>query len=333
MKETDSTLTDLSQGDTDSTSGTTTSDYQQPSGHDIKKLPDALASARKALLALQKKDGHWCFPLEADCTIPADYVLMMHFMDDIDAELEIRIARFIREKQDTKHGGWPLYYGGHFDLSCTVKAYYALKIVGDSPDAPHMVAARAAILSHGGASRANVFTRLLLAMYGQLPWRGVPFMPVEIILLPKWFPFHLSKISYWSRTVTVPLTILCSLRAKAANPHKINIRELFTIDPEEERDYFPVRTPLNRLFLFIERTASLLEPLIPNALRRVALRRAERWIIERLNGECGLGAIMPAMVYANEALSLLGYPYEHPYREQCRQALLGLLVDDGEQVW
>ena len=306
---------------------------QQSSHRDIATLADALAAARTALLSLQKEDGHWCFPLEADCTIPAEYVLMMHFMDDVNVELETKLARFIRNKQDPKHGGWPLYYGGHFDLSCTVKAYYALKIVGDSPDAPHMVAARTAILSHGGASRANVFTRILLAMYGQLPWRGVPFMPVEIILLPKWFPFHLSKISYWSRTVTVPLTILCSLRAKAANPHKINIRELFTIDPEEERDYFPVRTPLNRLFLFIERTASLLEPLIPNALRRVALRRAERWIIERLNGECGLGAIMPAMVYANEALSLLGYPYEHPYREQCRQALLGLLVDDGEQVW
>ena len=156
-----------------------------------------------------------------------------------------------------------------------------------------MVAARTAILSHGGASKANVFTRTLLAMYGQLPWRGVPFMPVEIILLPKWFPFHLSKVAYWSRTVTVPLTILSSLRAKAANPNKINVRELFTIDPEKERDYFPVRTPLNRLFLFIERTASLFEPFIPNILRRIALRRAERWIIERLNGECGLGAIFP----------------------------------------
>ena len=333
MKETDNALTDLSQEDTISTSDTTTFNCQQPSNLDEKELADALASARKALLALQKEDGHWCFPLEADCTIPAEYILMMHFMDDIDTDLEIKLARFIRTKQDTEHGGWPLYYGGHFDMSCTVKAYYALKLVGDSPEDPHMVAARTTILSHGGASKANVFTRTLLAMYGQLPWRGVPFMPVEIILLPKWFPFHLSKVAYWSRTVTVPLTILSSLRAKAANPHKINVPELFTIDPEKERDYFPVRTPLNRLFLFIERTASLFEPFIPNILRRIALRRAERWIIERLNGECGLGAIFPAMVNANEALALLGYPYEHPYREQCRQALLGLLVDDGEQAW
>ena len=128
MKETDNALTNLSQEDTSFTSDTTTSDFQQPPDLDKKELADALASARKALLALQKKDGHWCFPLEADCTIPAEYVLMMHFMDDIDTGLEIKLARFIRTKQDTEHGGWPLYYGGHFDLSCTVKAYYALKL-------------------------------------------------------------------------------------------------------------------------------------------------------------------------------------------------------------
>jgi squalene-hopene/tetraprenyl-beta-curcumene cyclase len=298
-----------------------------------KSPEEGLASARKALLSLQKEDGHWCFPLEADCTIPSEYVMMMHFMDDVDVALERRIAQFIREKQDPAHGGWSLYFGGDFDLSCTVKSYYALKIVGDSPDAPHMARARAAILNHGGAARANVFTRLMLAMFGQIPWRGVPFVPVEIILLPKWFPFHLSKVSYWSRAVTVPLSILCSLKARAANPRNIGIRELFTVPPEEERDYFPTRTRLNRLLLMLERTGAYFEPFIPGPLRRLALRRAEQWTIERLNGECGLGAIFPAMVNANEALALLGYPYEHPYREQCRRALLGLVIEEGERAW
>ncbi|HET7061891.1 MAG TPA: squalene--hopene cyclase [Nitrosospira sp.] len=294
---------------------------------------DGLASARKALLSLQKDDGHWCFPLEADCTIPSEYVLMMHFMDDVDVALERRIAQFIREKQDAGHGGWSLYFGGDFDLSCTIKSYYALKIVGDSPDAPHMARARAAILSHGGAARANVFTRLMLAMFGQIPWRGVPFVPVEIMLLPKWFPFHLSKVSYWSRAVTVPLSILCSLKARAVNPRNVGIRELFTVPPEEERDYFPTRTRLNRLLLMLERTGAYFEPFIPGPLRRLALRRAEQWTIERLNGECGLGAIFPAIVNAYEALALLGYPYEHPYREQCRRALLGLVIEEGERAW
>ncbi|MGH8762325.1 MAG: squalene--hopene cyclase [Nitrosospira sp.] len=306
---------------------------QYPDAKNTTALEDGLTAARTALLSLQKEDGHWCFPLEADCTIPAEYILMMHFMDDVDVSLEARLAQFIRDKQDQEHGGWSLYYGGRLDQSCTVKAYYALKLAGDSPDAPHMARARTAILEHGGAARANVFTRIMLAMYGQIPWRGVPFTPVEIILLPRWFPFHLSKIAYWSRTVTVPLSILCTLKARAANPRKVHIRELFTAPPEDERNYFPVRTHLNRIFLLIERVASLFEPFIPQALRRVALRRAERWIVERLNGDCGLGGIFPAMVNANEALALLGYPYDHPYREQCRQSLRGLLVEEGERAW
>ncbi|MCW5602172.1 MAG: squalene--hopene cyclase [Nitrosomonas sp.] len=309
------------------TSSTTASEV------DKSKLDRAISGARDALLALQKKDGHWCFPLEADCTIPAEYILMMHFMDEVDVVLENKLARFIRDQQDMRHGGWPLYYGGAFDLSCSVKSYYALKLVGDSPDAAHMVRARSAILSHGGAARANVFTRLLLAMYRQIPWRGVPFVPAEIILFPRWFPFHLRKVAYWSRTVMIPLSILCSLRAKAVNPRDVHISELFTVPPEKERNYFPVRTSLNRILLYLERIGSWLEPLIPSFVRKFALRRAEQWMVERLNGECGLGAIFPAMVNAYEALALLGYDYDHPYRKQCRLALQGLLVDEGERAW
>lgn len=290
--------------------------------------------ARQAMLSQQQADGHWCFPLQADCTIPAEYMLMMHFMDEVDADLEARMANYLRDHQDFKHGGWPLYYGGAFDISCTVKAYYALKLAGDSPDAMHMIVARNAILAHGGAARANVFTRILLAMFGQIPWRGAPVVPVELILLPKWFPFHLSKISYWSRTVMVPLSILCSQKVRAANPRNVHIRELFTVAPEDEKNYFPAgKTPLNRLFMWIEHAASSIEPFIPKFIRRSAIRRAENWIIERLNGECGLGAIFPAMVNAHEALALLGYEYDHPCRVQCRNALKGLLVEEGRRAW
>lgn len=298
------------------------------------KLERQFNKARSALLALQHQNGHWCFPLEADCTIPAEYILMMHFMDEVDVTLENKIARFIRSKQDQSHNGWPLYYGGDFDISCTVKSYYALKLVGDSPDAPHMVRAREAILKYGGAARANVFTRLLLAMYQQIPWRGVPVVPSELILLPRWFPFHLSKISYWSRTVMVPLSILCTLKAKAGNPRNVNIHELFTVPPEQEKNYFPkADTRLKRFFMWVERILSRFEPRLPEFMRRYSIRRAERWTLERLNGECGIGAIFPAMVNAYEALALLGYAKDHPNRVQCRKALEGLLINEGEQAW
>jgi squalene-hopene/tetraprenyl-beta-curcumene cyclase len=284
----------------------------------------AVDGARQALLALQHADGYWSFELEADCTIPAEYILMMHFMGEVDPGLQTKLAVYLRAHQ--ADGGWPLYHGGELDLSCTIKAYYALKLAGDDPHAPHMKRAREAVLARGGAAKANVFTRIALALFEQVPWRAVPFMPVEIMLLPRWFPFHIDRVSYWSRTVMVPLLVLCSLRARAVNPSRVQIRELFIVPPEDETEYFQARSGLNRLFFALDRAGRWLEPLIPRPVRAYALKRAERWFVERLNGRGGLGAIFPAMVNAYEALALLGYPVSHEYRVQAREALRELLV-------
>jgi squalene-hopene/tetraprenyl-beta-curcumene cyclase len=293
------------------------------------ELERAITGASDALLNFQHLDGHYRFDLEADCTIPAEYILMMHYTGEIDYELSAKIAVYLRDRQ-CSDGGWNLYCGGDFDLSCSVKAYYALKLAGDNPDAPHMVQARRAILAHGGAARANVFTRITLALFRQVPWRGVPFIPVEIMLLPRWFPFHLSKVSYWSRTVMVPLFILCSLKAEAKNPRQVHIRELFTTPPEKEKDYFPIRSRLNRVFLTMDMLGRRLEPYIPTSIRWRAIKKAEAWFVERLNGIDGLGGIFPAMVNALEALALLGYSPDHPYRAEAKKALEKLLVV-GEQ--
>ena len=292
---------------------------------DSSLLDRCIAAACDALIGRQNSRGCWLFELEADCTIPSEYILMMHFMDEIDTQLEAKIATHLRARQ-AAHGGWPLYHNGDFDLSCTVKAYYALKIAGDSAQAPHMVRARTAILQHGGAARANVFTRIALALFGQLPWRGVPYIPVEIMLLPRWFPFHLDKVSYWSRTVMVPLLILCTRRPVAKNPRQVDIRELFTTAPEEERHYFRRKGFLAKAFLAFDHLGRMIDPLVPPPIRARATRRAEAWMLERLNGEDGLGAIFPAMVNALEALTILGYANEDPRRVAARRALQNLLV-------
>jgi len=293
------------------------------------RLDGAIEAARDALIARQSAQGCWQFQLEADCTIPAEYIMMMHFFGEIDARLEQKIAVYLRAHQQ-EHGGWPLYHNGAFNISCSVKAYFALKLAGDSPQAAHMQRARAAILERGGAAASNVFTRIALALFGQLPWRGVPYIPVEIVLLPRWFPFNLYRVSYWSRTVMVPLTMLCTLKPRASNPRGVQIAELFTVPPEEERDYFrrPLgrTTLLTRLFLILDRLGRLIDPLIPRALRAHALRRAEAWMLERLNGEDGLGGIFPAMVNALEVLTLRGYPREDPRLRAARSALEQLLV-------
>jgi len=298
--------------------------------HGLRRVTDsaldrAIAAARDALIARQDARGYWCFELEADCTIPAEYIMMMHFLDDIDTALEAKICRYLRAAQ-AEHGGWPLYHGGDFNISCTVKAYYALKLAGDAADAPHMARARAAILAAGGAARCNVFTRIALALFGQLPWRGVPYIPVEIMLLPRWFPFHLDKVAYWSRTVMVPLFILCTRKPLARNPRNVTIRELFTIAPELEPDYFRRPGFLAKLFLAADRLGRLCDPLIPKRMRETATRRAEAWMLERLNGDDGLGAIFPAMVNALEAMVILGYPEDDPRRVTAKRALQKLLV-------
>ena len=292
-------------------------------------LDRAIGAARDAMLGRQHAAGYWLFELEADCTIPAEYIMMMHFLDEIDAPLESKIAAYLRSHQ-AAHGGWPLYHGGEFNMSCSVKAYYALKLAGDDSEAPHMVRARAAILQRGGAARANVFTRIALALFGELPWRGVPYIPVEIMLLPKWFFFHLDKVSYWSRTVMVPLFILCTYKPRAKNPRNVHIRELFVRPPEAERDYFHDSLQqggwLGRVLLVVDRIARKFDALIPARMRARATQRAEDWMLERLNGEDGLGAIFPAMVNALEVMVILGYPKDDPRRVTAKRALQKLLV-------
>ncbi|WP_198243503.1 squalene--hopene cyclase [methane-oxidizing endosymbiont of Gigantopelta aegis] len=288
-------------------------------------LEQAISKAEKYLLNLQDKDGYWLFELEADCTIPAEYIMMMHYLDDIDETLQSKIAVYLRSRQ-AEDGSYPLFTGGPGDISCSVKVYYALKMAGDDINAPHMVRLRNYILSQGGAARANVFTRIALATFKQLPWRGVPYIPVEIMLLPKWFPFHIDKVSYWSRTVMVPLFILCTLKATAKNPHNVDILELFVVHPDEEKHYFPERSWLNKAFLALDQLGRLTEPFIPKKMRQKAIDKALNWFTERLNGEDGLGGIFPAMVNAYEAMLLLGMPHDHPNVVIARKAIDKLLV-------
>ena len=178
-------------------------------------LEASIASATQGLLGYRQPDGHLVFELEADSTIPAEYVLLRHYLaEPVDCELEAKIANYLRRIQGA-HGGWPLVHDGAFDMSASVKAYFALKMIGDSVDAPHMVRAREAIRSRGGAVNSNVFTRFLLSMFGVLTWRAVPVLPIEIMLLPMWSPFHLNKISYWARTTIVPLMVLAALKPRA----------------------------------------------------------------------------------------------------------------------
>ncbi len=291
-----------------------------------------VADAAEALLALQKADGHWIFELEADSTIPSEYIFLEHYLDEVDQELEEKIANYLRAAQ-ADHGGWPLFEDGAFDLSATVKAYFALKLVGDSPDAPHMRRAREAVLAHGGAEASNVFTRFSLALFGQVPWRAVPFMPIEIMLLPRWFPFHLSKVSYWSRTVIVPLLIIMACKPRARNPKGVHVRELFRTPPEEVGRYNsnPTGDIVGDLFLAADAAIRKFEPFFPKGSRQKAIKRAVEFITPRLNGEDGLGGIFPAMANAVMAMDALGYAKDHPDLVVAKRSVDKLLTVQGDK--
>jgi squalene-hopene/tetraprenyl-beta-curcumene cyclase len=299
--------------------------------------PDAAVErAAEALLALQRQDGHWVFELEADATIPAEYVLLVHHLGEpAEPELERKIAAYLRRIQG-EHGGWPLHHGGPLDVSATVKAYFALKMIGHAPDAPHMRRAREALLAHGGAEACNVFTRILLALYGVLSWRAVPELPVELILLPRWFPIHLSKVSYWSRTVIVPLLVLTALKPRARNPRGVGIDELFLAPPQtlvRLRRGAHQKEPWTSLFLALDGGLKRAAPLFRGRARERAIAAAVAFVDERLNGEDGLGAIYPAMANAVMMYEALGRSPDDPHRATARRAVEKLLVVAEDEAW
>jgi len=300
------------------------------------ELEASTAKAASALLGLQRADGHFVFELEADATIPAEYILFTHWRGETpDLELERKIGNYLRRIQGA-HGGWPLFHEGRLNVSASVKAYFALKMIGDDPAASHMVCAREAILAHGGAAESNVFTRTLLALYGIIPWRGVPVMPVEIMLLPRWFPFHIAKISYWARTVLVPLTVLYALRPGPKNPRRIGIAELFATPPDEVGRWPKgphQRFPWSQVFGAVDRVLRVTQPFFPRASRQRAIDRAVAFTRERLNSGDGLGAIFPAMVNAVMMFDALGYPRDHPEVTMQRAAIDRLLVIKPEEAY
>lgn len=303
------------------------------SRHTSDAVKKAIAGAHAALGQRQNEDGHWVFELEADATIPAEYVLLEHFLNRIDPSRQEKIGAYLRRIQG-HHGGWPLYHDGAFDLSSSVKAYFALKAIGDSPDAPHMRRARAAILAHGGAERSNVFTRFQLALFGEVPWRALPVMPVEIMLLPRKGFFSIWNMSYWSRVVIAPLLVLADKRAAAINPRNIHVQELFRTPPEEIREWIkgPYRSFWGRVFKYLDVALRPIISRFPQKMHEKAIEQSVAFIEERLSSG-GLGAIYPAMANTVMMYRILGVPDSDPRVVEAWQAVQDLLVHKENEVY
>jgi squalene-hopene/tetraprenyl-beta-curcumene cyclase len=295
-------------------------------------LKEAIARAQSNLLRLQNPDGHWAGELIVDSTLCSDYILYMHWAATVDPVLQEKCVAHIRQRQ-TPEGGWNIYYGGPDEVNATVKAYFALKLAGDSPQAPHMQLARAVALRLGGVPRMNTYAKLYLALLGQFPWELLPTIPVEMVLIPDRFPFSLYQMSSWSRAMIVPLAILNHLQPTRHLHPDLQIGELFPIDdpgelmPQIARPWVSWRN----FFLGVDRFFKRLDGLGFKPLRERALREAVRWMTERMgSGSHGLAAVFPAMLNSIIALKALGYDASHPVLSKALRDFEGLFVDDPE---
>jgi squalene-hopene/tetraprenyl-beta-curcumene cyclase len=297
-------------------------------------LSQAINQSTAELLARQDNSGWWRFDLEADATIPSEYMLLQHFLGTVDEEREARLVEYLYSRQ-MQDGSWPLYHHGPGNISATVKAYFALKVAGQDPASDAMKKARQWVLTHGGAENANVFTRFTLAMFGQAPWRIVPSMPMEIIFFPHWFFFSLSKVSYWSRCVIIPLLILYAKRPVFQLKPQQNISELFLADPQtlKNLDKFVPGKPLKNSFIILDWLLKRLEPFSPGFLRNKAIKKAEAWTREHMGGEGGIGGIYPAMANAVTALTLLGYNHTDSDMIRGLKAIDDLVIDEADESY
>lgn len=300
---------------------------------DPNQIQQAIRSSQDHLWSLQSGDGYWCGELMVDSTLCSDYVLYMHWLDQVDPVLQEKCTKHIRRRQ-LPDGGWNIYHGGPSEINATVKAYFALKLAGDSPEAAWMQEARAAVLRLGGIPRMNTYSKLYLALMGQFPWKYVPTIPVEVLLFPNWMFFNVHEMSSWSRAMITPLAIINHFRPTKNLPDELCLHELYPYGSEqkdfslsEDHRFFTWRN----FFLRCDRILKFVDSSPWRPTRAHALEKAEAWMVERMGeGSDGLAAIFPAMLNAMIALKCLGYADDHPVFAKAVRDFEGLFVDDPE---
>ncbi len=306
----------------------------------MRDLQDAIVRAQAHLLGQQAPDGHWVGQLEANTTITSEYLILCHLLDQVNRERETRAVRYLR-RQQLPDGGFSLFEAGPANLSATIKAYFAMKMAAVGLGDPAMVAARERIQEMGGPAKADVFTKIQLALFGEYDWNGVPTMPVEIMLLPRpFFLFNIYEISYWSRTVLVPLLVLMDRKPVKWLPPHLSLDELWPVPREETSLRFPrVPEPFSwrglfwkSFFIAVDDGLKIWERFSPRPLRKRAIEAARVFLEERLAVPGGLGGIYPAMANSILAMRLLGYPDDHPLVMGQLKEIEALAAEDGDSV-
>lgn len=276
-----------------------------------------LSRARAALLGRQDAAGWWQGEDEANQTLDAQYIFLLHFTGLL-ARPEYqdkarRLANWIRRTQRAD-GTWAIHHDGPGCVSVTTEAYAALKLMGDPADAPHMVKAREFVRRSGGPAKARVLTKFQLAFLGELPWDACPSVPVQFILMPGLTRFNIYELAYWARVCTVPLAVLAELKKVVPVPPGRGVAELFPEPASSKHLYEGHDPPLvswGNFFLTADKVLKWADRHSALPLREAALRRAERWILEHQDESGDWGGIFPAIANSLLALFVRGMSVEH----------------------
>jgi len=295
------------------------------------RLEQAIERGANHLLSIQDERGFWQGELEADTTLESDYIYFLHVLGKADPQRIAKLANYVRRRQ-LADGGWSIYPGGPSELNATCKAYFALKLAGDSPDALHMVSARETVHRLGGLEHSNSYVRFYLALVGAVGWELVPAIPPEMMLGPRWFFFNIYEMSSWTRGIVVPMAILWGIRPDWRLPERASVEELFN-DPSRKTAAFDWSKQLiswRNFFLALDRVLKLYEKLPWKPLRQRALREAKMWMLEHLERTDGLAAIYPAMMNSILALVALGHGPDDPLTAREIREFSRFEIEEGD---
>jgi squalene-hopene/tetraprenyl-beta-curcumene cyclase len=280
----------------------------------LERVSFGIEKAREYLFTQQHEDGYWCGELEADTTLESDYIAIHTLLGTGNpSRMQRAVPEIIRHQN--ADGGWPIYTSGPSNISASVKAYFALKLMGYKLDHQVLERARTRILEMGGATECNTFTKIYLCFLGQYDWEAVPAVPPEIVLFPNWFWFNLYEISSWSRAILVPLSVAYAKKPLKKISAEMGIDELFVGGRHGKHlhlKWTAKKISWRNFFLVLNRVVHFCERFHIRPLRYLALKKAERWMLERFEKSDGLGAIYPGILNSIVALRCLGYSTDDP---------------------
>lgn len=295
-------------------------------------LQQAISASQNYLLSLQNPQGYWWANLESNATITAEIVLLHKIWGTDKTRPMAKIENYLRSQQRAQ-GGWELFYGDGGELSTSVEAYMALRLLGVSPEDPALQKAKAFILSRGGIAKTRIFTKLHLALIGCYSWRGIPSIPPWLMLLPNEAPFNIYEMSSWARGSTVPLIIVCDRKPVYRFDPLITLDELYTQPPDWTTEALPRSGDWTDLFVTLDDTFKLAETFNIIPFREEGIKAAEKWVLERQEATGDWGGIIPAMLNSLLALRCLGYPADDPIVARGLQAVDNFGVETDEHYW